>query len=282
MFQSVKDNWIKFSSKFEGYLPFMYLDVLGKVTTGMGNLIDSVSAAQALPWMKPDGTKASPNEIGAAWSLVKGRQDMKMKGGSAFEDISDLRLDDAGIQQLIQSKLDNNEAMLIKRYKGYPAWPADAQMGVHSMAWAMGPAFKFPKFDAAVNKLVPDFAEAAVQSHMNDTGNPGLIPRNAANVTLFNNAQYTLDNNLPHDVLQWAEGMVSTAASAVATVATGAAKAAMSPKGIIGAVLIFCGIGYTGYQMYKAKESKEGRISHMTNPHNSENHVEFGHTEEEV
>jgi uncharacterized membrane protein YebE (DUF533 family) len=112
---------------------------------------------------------------------------------------------------------------------------------------------------------------------MNDTGNPGLIPRNAANVTLFNNAQYTLDNGLPHDVLQWAEGMVATAAGAVADVATGAAKAAMSPKGIIGAVLIFVGIGYTGYQMYKAKESK---VSHMTNPHNLGNH-EFSRLNEE-
>lgn len=262
MYDSVRSNWQKFSSKFEGYLPFMYLDVKGLVTTGMGNLIDPLPQAQALPWRKPDGSFASPNEIGAAWSLVKGRQDMKMKGGGAFSGISDLRLDQAGIQQLINGKLDNNDKILLGRFPGMVSWPADAQMGVHSMAWAMGANFHFPKFEAAVNSLVPDFKEAAIQSHMNDVGNPGLVPRNAANVQLFNNAQYTLDNGLPHDVLQWAEGLVTSAVSAVSDAASSAAdvaaqagtavvKAPLGVKALVGVGLLVVGGGFTAWTLMK-------------------------------
>ena len=233
----------------------MYLDVKGLVTTGMGNLIDSIADAQALPWYKPDGTKASANEIGAAWSLVKGRQDMKLQGGGHFSGITDLRLHDDGIQQLINSKLNANETILVKRFPGYPAWPADAQMGLQSMAWAMGANFNFPSFQAAVNTLVPDFTTAAKQSHMNDVGNPGLVPRNAANFLLFTNAQSALDNNLPHDVLQWSQGLATAVAAAIAPdqaaaqaadVVLGAAAKVPTPiKAIVGGVLFVLGAGFT-------------------------------------
>lgn len=66
MYQSVRDYFNTFQTKFEGYLPFMYLDVKNLVTTGMGNLIDPIGAASSLPWVhKSDGSPASPEEIAA-------------------------------------------------------------------------------------------------------------------------------------------------------------------------------------------------------------------------
>ena len=38
------------SPSLEGRLEFMYLDVKGLVTIGVGNLIDSIADAQRLPW----------------------------------------------------------------------------------------------------------------------------------------------------------------------------------------------------------------------------------------
>ena len=60
------------------------------------------------------------------------------------------------------------------------------------MAWAMGPAGPgaFPTFRAACQKL--DFKTAAAECKMNEAGNPGLVPRNQANVTLFSNAAIVL------------------------------------------------------------------------------------------
>ena len=70
-----------------------------------------------------------------------------------------------------------------QEFASFQDWPADAQLGLLSMAWAMGPAFKFPNFQAACARQ--DFQAAADQCHMADGNNPGLRPRNAANRQLF-------------------------------------------------------------------------------------------------
>jgi hypothetical protein len=65
------------------------------------------------------------------------------------------------------------------------------------MAWAMGPAGpgQFPHFSAACQRL--DFNAAAAQCKMNEAGNPGLVPRNQANFTLFSNAAIVIAAKAP-------------------------------------------------------------------------------------
>ncbi len=65
----------------------------------------------------------------------------------------------------------------------------------------MGPAFHAPLFSAAVKEQ--DFTTAAKESHMNDAGNRGLIPRNRANALLFENAAAVLEDGGDVDVLYW-------------------------------------------------------------------------------
>jgi hypothetical protein len=67
----------------------------------------------------------------------------------------------------------------------FDEWPADVQLGIHSMAWAMGAGFmrKFPKFTDACKAC--DWKRAAVECRMNTVNNPGLVPRNVANKKLF-------------------------------------------------------------------------------------------------
>lgn len=217
MHPSVAAIFRTFSTKFEGYLPYMYLDIKGLVTTGMGNLIDPIGAALGLPWKRPDGSLASQDEIRAAWNLVKSRIDLAPKYGTAFAGLTRLRLDKDGIEQLIARKLRENEAYLRRRFRGYDRWPADAQLGLHSMAWAMGPGFHFPAFDAAVNREPPDFLAAATASHMNETGNAGLIPRNRANVVLFTNAARVLESGADPSALYWPGEVVAQVGRAVRT-----------------------------------------------------------------
>lgn len=177
---------MSFSEKFEGSLRFMYLDVKGLVTTGIGNLIDSVDEAMALPFCHPDGTPAARSEIAIEWRAVKARQDWKLRGGGVFGTITRLRLTPAGVESLVLSKLDLNDRLLEKRFPDLPDWPADAQLALHSLAWACGTAFRFPKLEAALKAR--DWAKAAVECRMNEAGNPGLKPRNVANKLLFENA----------------------------------------------------------------------------------------------
>jgi len=198
MRQSVRDAFRDFSTRFEGCLNFPYLDVLGLVTTGIGNLIDPVELALGLPW-EIDGAPATADQIRDGWHLVKNRQEKRGRGGWAFAQDSSLRLTPAGIDELLARKLDEVDAYLARRFSGYATWPADAQLGTLSMAWAMGPAFQFPKFAFAVEAL--DFTTAADECRMNAAGNPGLAPRNTANRLLFLNAAAVLAYGWDADTL---------------------------------------------------------------------------------
>lgn len=191
MKQSVRDVFAEFSTRFEGRVPFMYLDVKGLVTTGIGNLIDPISLAITLPWMRKDGTPATKAEIESEWRKVKALQSMRMRGGMAYGAVTNLRLNETAIDGLVTAKAAEMEANLVKRFPDFASWPADAQLGLLSMAWAMGPAFRFPKFQAAC--LAMDFRKAAEECKMNEVGNPGLAPRNVANKQLFLNAARVLE-----------------------------------------------------------------------------------------
>ncbi len=178
--------FVAFTGRFEGIVPFMYLDIKGLVTTAIGNLIDSPEAASALPWLHADGSPASRQEIADEWFAVKARQEMAPRGGLAFRAVTHLHLDAGGIAKVVSGKLAANAAYLLHRFPDFNAWPADAQLGILSMAWACGPGFHFPRFEAAIARR--DWAQASVECHMNDAGNPGLRPRNLADAVCFMNA----------------------------------------------------------------------------------------------
>lgn len=169
----------------------MYLDVLGLVTTGRGNLIDPVATALVLPWKRRDGSRAESAEISAAWNFVKTLQSAKQRGGMWFASQTFLRLTEDDIDALTWAKLDQNESILKQGFGEWDAFPAPAQLGILSMAWAMGARFGFPKFRAAAN--LQDWDTCTNECKMNETGNPGLVPRNVANRRLFEAARDGVD-----------------------------------------------------------------------------------------
>jgi GH24 family phage-related lysozyme (muramidase) len=196
MFPSVQAAFPNFSATFEGRVAYMYLDILGLVTVGIGNLIDPVEEARALPFefKNAPGTLATADQIAAEWQTVKGDQSLKNSRFTVFDPITQLQLSDASINTLVLNRLTQNEAFLKRQqwFADFDTWPSDAQMGLLSMAWAMGPGGpgQFPHFRAACQSH--DFTTAAAQCKMNETGNAGLIPRNRANATLFSNAAIVL------------------------------------------------------------------------------------------
>jgi len=201
MNDSVAQAFLQFSTQFEGKVPYMYVDVKDLVTVGVGNLIDPIELAQNQPFVfKTDQTTpATPDDIATDWNTVKNTPGLPQQGHLAAKPLTKLMLTDDAIGQLVAQKAQANEGILKQtpEFAGYENWPADAQLGILSMAWAMGPAFAqnghWPTFRAAVAGL--DWNAASDACRMNDDGNPGLTPRNIADRVLFRDAAFAADTN---------------------------------------------------------------------------------------
>ncbi len=200
MYPNVQSYFREFNEPFEGAIPYMYLDIKGLVTVGVGNLIDPVEVATALPFQFKDqpGLQASKEQIAAEWNLLKCDPLLAGKGHLACAALTHLELSGDGIETLINQRLLSNETLLKREewFQAFESWPADAQLALLSMAWAIGPdGFKrFPNFRAACQRM--DFETAAKESRLNETGNPGVTPRNQANFTLLSNASIVMTANL--------------------------------------------------------------------------------------
>lgn len=198
---SVRAAWFGFNAPFEGVVPYLYADVRGLVTVGVGNLVDPVQYACQLPFRRPDGTLATRDEIVADFHAVKSDPSMAKLGHRAAAKVTKLRLLEEDIRQLVDRKLTQMDAHLSARWRAYRDWNADAQLAVLSMAWALGPGFHFPIFEAFIK--AGEFLLASEECKISEAGNPGVRPRNLANRTLLRNAAMVHSDLIDPDELYW-------------------------------------------------------------------------------
>jgi GH24 family phage-related lysozyme (muramidase) len=186
MHKSVLDIFPIFTASFEGRISWMYQDIKGLVTIGLGCLIDPMMLATGLPFVRiADNSKAEQKEIISEWTRIKSNKNLANQGHLAAKQFCRLRLSEKSIDNLARTRLLDDEKLLNSRFPKLQEWPADCQLALFSMAWAMGPFFfrGFPKFvTACINE---DWKTAAKECLMRTTNNPGLISRNRANVKLF-------------------------------------------------------------------------------------------------
>ena len=173
-----------FTRHFEGYLLHPYLDVEGYETVGAGNLIDPVSAALPLPW-KISGVLATQAQIRADWLACKRLPSGVHYAAGYYESATSIRLDPADVDALVDQRLTLNDHDLEARLTPgrWEELPARAQLALLSWAWACGPEEHAPHLFAALE--TGDWARAADEVHLEDSHNPGLVPRNAANRALL-------------------------------------------------------------------------------------------------
>ncbi len=226
MRQAVISGWVSYSGKLEGVVPWAYLDYLGLVTVAIGNLIDPMAAALALPFVRLlDGEPATREEIAAEWATLKAGDCQHRTGGCgwkgtgkvcfahqghlAAKGATKLRLTAGGVSRVVLGKLAQNDADLARRFPDYPDWNADAQFFANSISWACGAGFRFPQLEAALR--AQDFVEALKHCHIDESGpdhiqgnaddNWGLKPRNVANKIMLANAAKVQGFHLDPDVL---------------------------------------------------------------------------------
>jgi hypothetical protein len=226
--QSVLDAWHNYSEPLEGRVSHPYLDLLGLVTTGVGNLVDdknkyTPNSMFALPWRVDGRELATKAEINLHWQYLKSRQDLAKKhykyAEQAFKDRFGhvLTLSDEAIDALVMKRLGDFASYSVKMFPEFPGWPADAQLGLLSMLWALGSLTKFPNLrlllakqdfegaarGAPATAQSPGWGEASYACKIKDSNNPGVRPRNQNNVKCFRNAAVVRRDVAPIETLHW-------------------------------------------------------------------------------
>lgn len=192
---AVDARFHQFSTPFEGRVYHMYRDKDGWVTTGVGNLLKTPAAAAGRPFRHGGaGGPAPAGDIEDGWAKVHACPPnlwVSKTGNDAYGRATDLRLTDEDVDQFVlesRTLFDNDLNSRYKTtgnpssYRDYSDFCADAQLGLLSMCWPGG-FNSFLEFHKAVQ--FGEWFRAALNSHIKDDKNPGLVPRNAANKWLF-------------------------------------------------------------------------------------------------
>lgn len=190
----VAAKFVGFTQQFEGLCTWPYLDVKGLVTIGYGNLIEKDGAPNipaVLQWQDLHGTPATGAMILHEWQEIKSLQQFRFQGGGEFANYAKLRVTQASIDALVIQQQVSNESILRGFFPDFDCYPADAQLGILSMAWALGAHFppSWPHFKAAA--LDSDWLTCATECKISTYGNPGVEKRDLANFALFSAAYST-------------------------------------------------------------------------------------------
>ena len=157
---------------FEGCTTWLYADVRGLVTIGIGNLVENADACAALPFvhalLTADGSPPPPvtdDDKRNAYCKILNAFDSP-KPAAAYRFVSDLRLTQAFVAELVGQRLEAEfYPGLLRLCPGFDAFPLPARRALVDMAYNLGVGGleKFPHLLAACN--AGDWAEAARQCH---------------------------------------------------------------------------------------------------------------------
>jgi len=147
---------------FEGCVPWMYRDTVGRVTVGVGLMLPSAAAACALPFQAV-GAAATAEQIAAEFARVDAMAMGKLP--SFYRAAGSLELPELVIDEKLSAVLAGFEATLRAGLAGYDKLPDGVKMALLDMAYNLGPEGLlkgYPKMIRAVETGA--WAEAAAES----------------------------------------------------------------------------------------------------------------------
>ncbi|CAN0486690.1 unnamed protein product, partial [Scytosiphon promiscuus] len=106
----------------EGSIPHMYLDVVGKVTVGVGNMLPDIDAAIELGFVYADSEEAASDaDIAEEFETVLAQE--KGRVASYYRAFTRLELPEPEIGALLQKRLRQFERRLLVDFPGYEKYP---------------------------------------------------------------------------------------------------------------------------------------------------------------
>ncbi len=157
--ESYLDRSIAKLEEFEGCVPWMYRDTVGRVTVGVGLMLPDAQAAQALPFLA-GSQMATPAEAASEFARIHA---MPMAREASFYKVAgSLELTQETIHANLRMVLEGFEDDLRKEVSQYDGLPDGVKMALLDMVYNLGPAglFRgFPHLMAAVK--AGEWAQAA-------------------------------------------------------------------------------------------------------------------------
>jgi GH24 family phage-related lysozyme (muramidase) len=158
------EDAVKYLREHEGVVSYMYLDVVGLVTIGVGFMLPSPDAAEALNLVCRDTrAPASAEQKRQDWESV--HTQAKAKLAAAYKPFTKLDLPDSEIDSELAKRLNDFTKNLNNRFPEFTAFPATVQIGLLDMIYSLGPRglyHGYPKLCAAAETL--DWKTCAEQS----------------------------------------------------------------------------------------------------------------------
>jgi len=133
------DDYFDDLQAFEGCTTWLYCDVRGYVTIGIGNLVSSPESCMALPFVrKKTDLHATDGEKAAGWRAVKAAYD-KTKSAAFYQGVTDLRLDLPYVKSLCARRLTMEFVPGIKRLlHDFDDFPLSARKALVDLAYNLG------------------------------------------------------------------------------------------------------------------------------------------------
>lgn len=142
---------IKLIKAGEGSIPHLYLDTVGKVTVGVGNMLPDAASAQKLPFIHADDKRpATDDEISAEYALISAQE--KGMVASNYKQFTTLVLTEEAIDKLLITRIRKFVKQLRLDFPDYDSYPEKARLGLIDMAFNLGNkglVKKFPTFSRA-------------------------------------------------------------------------------------------------------------------------------------
>lgn len=172
---------LDFIKNGEGSIDHMYLDTVGKVTVGVGNMLPKLATAQALSFLhRNDNKPATHQQIEGEFTLVSSQQ--AGKNASSYKIYTKLYLPITTIDALLEKRITEFTMGLKVNFPDYDQYPESARMALMDMIFNLGNAGlvnKFPSLTRAVKTR--DWQECARQCNRVGIADS----RNAKTKTLF-------------------------------------------------------------------------------------------------
>ena len=149
--------------EFEGAIPWMYLDTVGKVTVGVGLMLTNEAAANALPF-EVNGEPATAEVISSEFSRVSAmKKGLVAKSYSSKQGVT---LSEETIDAKLRDTLEGFEGYLRSHLDGYDALPDAAKLALLDMVYNLGPGRLFAEYSHLIAAIERGDWKSAAQASM--------------------------------------------------------------------------------------------------------------------